>query len=45
MKISEQNFTLKISKSLSQEHLGAIRNTMKSEHLQGIAAVGSKFMI
>ena len=39
MKISEHNFTLKISKSLSQKHLGAIRNTIKSDNLKGIDAV------
>ena len=35
MKISEQNFTLKICKSLSQKHLGAITNAIKSGNLQG----------
>ena len=29
-KISEQNVTLKTRKSLSQKHLGAIQNTIKS---------------
>ena len=45
MKISELNFTLKISKSLSQKHLGAIRNTIKSEHLQGIDDVASSLTV
>ena len=41
MKISEHNLTLKIIKSLSQKHLGVIRNTIKLEHLQGIDGVAS----
>ena len=45
MKISEQNVTLKISKSLSQKHLGAIITTIKSEHLQEIDAVAPSLKV
>ena len=45
MKISEHNFTLKISKSLSQKHLGAIRKTIKSRNLQGNDAVDSSLTV
>ena len=45
MKISEQNFTLKIRKSLSQKHLGAIPNTIKPGLLQGIDAVAPSLTV
>ena len=45
MKIYEQNFTLEISKSLIQKHLGAIRNTIKSDHLQGIDTIAPSLKV